>query len=408
MKLAVLGGEPVRTKPFVKWPIHGIEEETAVLRVIRSGNWGRYVGEETLAFEARFAEMHGCRHALAVPSGTVALKVALLAAGIRAGDEVLIPAYTFLATGTSVIEVNATPVPVDVDPHSYTMDPSVLEAAITDRTRFILPVHIAGLPADMDPILAIAKKHNLTVIEDACQAHGARYKDRSVGSMGVMGCFSMQGSKNVNSGEGGVIVTNDADLADRCEAIHNCGRAPDGRDIGPTPVNTNYRITELQSALANCQLSRLEEQGETRRRNAARLDTALAEIPGLNPQAHGHCTRHAYHLYSFRYDAEAFGVPRSVFAKALHAEGVPVAEGYTQPVYRLPMFSRGDFGPYQAKAMDVAICAARCPVSERACASEGAWLFHSLLLGSETDTGDIADAFRKVWELRSSLQEVKP
>jgi dTDP-4-amino-4,6-dideoxygalactose transaminase len=406
MKLAVLGGEPVRTKPFVKWPIHGIEEETAVLRVVRSGNWGRYVGEETLAFEARFAEIHGCRRALAVPSGTVALKVALLAAGIRSGDEVLIPAYTFLATGTAVIEVNATPVPVDVDPLSYTMDPNVLEAAVTERTRFIMPVHIAGLPADMDPILAIAKRHNLTVIEDACQAHGARYKDRSVGSMGVMGCFSMQGSKNVNSGEGGVIVTNDADLADRCEAIHNCGRAPDGGEIAPTPVNTNYRITELQSALANCQLSRLEEQGEIRRRNAAQLDTALAEIPGLNSQAHDHCTRHAYHLYSFRYDAEAFGVSRSVFARAMHAEGIPVAEGYTQPIYRLPMFVRGDFGPYQAPAMDVQACAARCPVSERACASEGAWLFHSLLLGTEADTQDIADAFRKVWELRGSLREV--
>jgi dTDP-4-amino-4,6-dideoxygalactose transaminase len=199
--LALLGGKPVRTRRFTAWPVFGKAEEERLLRTLRSGNWGRLDGAEVEEFEKRFAAMHGCHHGIAVVNGTVSLRIALLAAGIRAEDEVIVPPYTFFSTASAVVEADAVPVFADIDLNTFNLDPAAVEAAITPRTRAIIPVHFAGLPADMESIMSIARRHDLTVIEDAAHAHGASYRGRPAGSLGHMASFSFQSSKNLTAGE---------------------------------------------------------------------------------------------------------------------------------------------------------------------------------------------------------------
>src|SRR5688572_12235477 len=225
-KLALFGGKPVRTRPFPSWPIFGKQEEKRLLRTLRSGKWGKLNGAEVAEFEQRFADMHGCKYGIAVVNGTVSLRIGLMAAGLRAEDEVIVPPYTFFSTASAVIEANAVPVFADVDPNTFNLNPESVEAAITGRTKAIIPVHFAGQPADMDALMTIAGKHKLIVIEDAAHAHGASYKNRPAGSIGHMASFSFQSSKNMTAGEGGIITTNDDSLADSCRSIHNCGRIP--------------------------------------------------------------------------------------------------------------------------------------------------------------------------------------
>src|SRR3954447_19889680 len=197
--LALLGGKPVRTRPFTASPVFGKAEEERLLRTLRSGQWGRLDGAEVDEFEKRFAALHGCRHGVAVVNGTVSLRIALLAAGIAAEDEVIVPPYTFFSTASAVVEANAVPVFADINLDTFNLDPEAVAAAITPRTKAIIPVHFAGQPADMDPIMAIAERHNLLVIEDAAHAHGASYKNRPAGSLGRMASFSFQSSKNLTS-----------------------------------------------------------------------------------------------------------------------------------------------------------------------------------------------------------------
>lgn len=398
--LAICGGDPVRTLPFPRWPVYGEQEREALLGVLESGAWS-LGSSEVERFEEAFAEMHGCRYGVTVTSGTVALRVALLAAGVQAGDEVIIPAYTFQATATAIVEANAVPVFVDIDPKTYTMSPAALEAAVTDRTRFVLPVHFAGLPADTDGIVQVATRHGIMVIEDACQAHGASLAGRPVGSIGAAGCFSFQSSKNLNCGEGGIIVTSDETLARRCRQIRNCGRGA-GDPEADLRIAGNYRMTAFQAGILNAQLTRFESQCITRERSAALLRDLLAGVPGISPQERSESvTRHAYHLFSFRYAEVEFGAPRSAFVKAMNAEGIPVTDGYTIPLYRHPLFAKRAFGPYTSARRE---SDEPCPVTERACTREGAWLYQKLLLGTEDDTRDIGRAFEKVYELRAQME----
>src|SRR6266850_5440355 len=301
--LALLGGKPGRTRPFTSWPIFGETEQKRLLRTLRSGQWGRLHGPEVGEFEERFAAMHGCKHGIAVVNGTVSLRIALMAAGIRAEDEAIIPPYTFFSTASAVIEANAIPVFVDIDLDTFNLDPRAVEAAITPRTRAIIPVHFAGQPAEMDAIMAIARKRRLIVIEDAAHAHGARYKNRPAGSLGHMASFSFQSSKNLTSGEGGIITTNDDALAESCRSIHNCGRMPKGVWYEHHVISGNYRLGEFQGAVLNCQLDRLEAQTKARDRNGQYLAARLARLPGVQPQHRpAECTRHSYHLFMLRLD----------------------------------------------------------------------------------------------------------
>lgn len=410
MHLAICGGKPIRTKPFPNWPIFGKPEEEALLRVLHSGKWGRIDGDEVAAFEKAFAEYHNTRFGIAMVNGTVSLRIALMAAGIGAGDEVIVPPYTFLATASSVIEANATPVFVDLEPDTYNIDPRRIEAAITPRTKAIIPVHLAGLPADMDAIMDIARRHELTVIEDAAHAHGAGYKGRRVGSIGHMGSFSFQSSKNVCSGEGGILITSDERLHELARSIHNCGRVPGGQWYEHHRIGGNYRLGEFQAAILSAQWTRFEEQAQCREENGRYLAEKLAAIPGIAPQARGKGeTRHGYHLFIFRYVASTYGVPREVFLKALAAEGVPAAPGYVIPLHRQVLFTQKDFGPYtacldthpQLDYRNVSL-----PVCERASSTEGAWLYQSVLLGTRSDMDDIVAAFARLYEHRAELAEL--
>ena len=225
--LAIHGGAPVRTKPFPTWPVFGDQEERQLIGALRSGRWGKMDGAEVTRFEQRFAAYHHAKHGIAVVNGTVALRLALMAADVQAGDHVIVPPYTFVATASAVVEANATPVFADVQLETFNLDPGALEAAITPRTTAVIPVHFGGLPVDMGRIMALAQRHGLTVIEDACHAHGAEYQGRRVGSLGHMGVFSFQSTKNLTSGEGGILLTNDDELAQRCWSMHNCGRRPE-------------------------------------------------------------------------------------------------------------------------------------------------------------------------------------
>jgi dTDP-4-amino-4,6-dideoxygalactose transaminase len=405
--LALFGGDPVRTRPFPAWPIFGEAEEARLLRTLRSGKWGRLHGEEVSEFEQRFASMHGCAHGVAVVNGTVSLRIALLAAGIRAEDEVIVPPYTFISTASAVIEADAIPVFADVDLRTFNLDPAAVERAITPRTRAIIPVHFAGQPADMAAIMSLAQARNLVVIEDAAHAHGASYRGRPAGSIGHMASFSFQSSKNLTAGEGGIITTNDEALAEACRSIQNCGRIPGGVWYEHHVIAGNYRLGEFQGAVLNAQLDRLEEQTETRDAHGRHLAARIGVLPGLYPQARSvDCTRHSYHLFMLRLDASAFGAPRTAVLRALAAEGIPCSGGYGFSLPHQPLFQNKAFGPYLAGASArLDYRNARCPASDLICREQCIWLEQHLLLGSRADIEDIARAFEKVYEHRDALKQ---
>ena len=406
-KLALLGGTPVRTRPFTAWPISGHVEEKRLLRTLRSGKWGRLQGPEVAEFENRFASMHGCKHGIAVVNGTVSLRIGLLAAGIRAEDEVIIPPYTFFSTASAVIEANAIPVFADIDPYTFNLDPKAVAAAITPRTRAIIPVHFAGLPADMEPIMAIAKRRKLIVIEDAAHAHGASYRKRPAGSLGHMASFSFQSSKNMTSGEGGIITTNDNALAASCRSIQNCGRIPTGVWYEHHVISGNYRLGEFQGAVLNGQLDRLEAQTRTRDGNGRYLAARLAPIPGVHPQKRAaDCTRHSYHLFMLRLDAGEFGAPRLAVIKALAAEGIPCSAGYGFSLHHQPMFRNRAFGPYLPRASaKLNYNKVHCPNSDQLCSEQCMWLEQGIFLGKRADIEDVARAFEKIHQHRDALSD---
>ena len=404
-KLALLGGKPIRSKPFPSWPVFGKTEEKRLLRVLHSGKWGRLHGPEVAEFENRFAAMHGCKHGIAVVNGSVSLRIALIAAGIRAEDEVIIPPYTFFSTASAVIESNAVPVFADVDLDTFNLDPKAVEAAITPRTRAIMPVHFAGQIADMKAIMAIAKKRKLVVIEDAAHAHGASYQNKPAGSLGHIASFSFQSSKNMTAGEGGILTTNDPTLAESCRSIHNCGRIPTGIWYEHHVISGNYRLGEFQGAVLNAQLDRLEAQTTTRDHNGRYLAARLCELPGVFPQKRPRdCTRHSYHLFMLRLDRTAFGAPRTAVIKALQAEGIPCSAGYGFSLHDQPMFRKKAFGPYIPKSLPkLDYRKTRCPNSDLICREQCVWLEQSMFLGNRADMDDIASAFEKVYENRDSL-----
>jgi dTDP-4-amino-4,6-dideoxygalactose transaminase len=402
-KPAVLGGPPVRTASFPSWPVADSREEQALNAVVRSGKWGRGTGEQVQRFEQEYAALTGARHCLATANGTSALLTALAALGIGPGDEVIVPPYTFVATINVVLMLHALPVFVDTDIDTFQIDARKVAAAITPRTRAIVPVHLGGSAADLDTILAAASSRDIPVLEDACQSHLAEWKGRKVGTLGRAGCFSFQASKNLNAGEGGAIVTSDESLVETCYAFHNNSRSrrTTGADFSYQAPGLNLRLTEFQAALLLAQMTRLESQASQRDANGAALTTQLSEIPGITPaKMYPGCTRNAYHLYMFRYDRTQFaGLSRAAFLKALRAEGVPASGGYA-PLDREPFLVRTLTGRGYQKiygAADIAALAERnrCPQNERLC-GEAVWLTQTMLIGPRGDMEQIADAIRKI------------
>lgn len=406
-ELAMLGGRPVREKPFPRWPETGEKEKEALHLVLQGGNWGGYPSPNTNArlFSERFAALHGARYGIAAANGTVTLEIALKAGGLRPGDEVIVPAYTWIGTAAAVLFSQGIPVFVDSDPANYCMDPEAFHAAVTPRTRAVIPVHLGMQVADMDAILAIARRHDLIVIEDCAHAHGAQWDGRGVGSLGTFGSFSLQTSKLLTAGEGGMILTSGEEYEERCQTLINCGR-PGVRDrYRYRSIGHNYRMTEFQAALLLAQLERLPEQTERRLANARRLAAGLEGVEGIAPLSwDARITRPAIYHFLLRYDSSAFsGVHRDVFIEALRAEGIPAEGPFYEPLYRAPLwqFRREEFAAFSRSPIDYG--SVRCPVAEKAAYDEAIWLHHPLLLGAERDVEDIVQAIIKI---RSHIPEL--
>ena len=396
-ELAINGGPKTVEKDFA-WPLYDETDVSCVAEIVRSDKWGNPdCGGEVAQFEKEFADFCGTKYALSCVNGSVALRLALIACGVKPGDEVIVPPYTFIATASIVIEANCVPVFVDIDPRTYNLDASKIEGAITTRTKAIIPVHFAGQACEMDEILAVAKKHGLRVIEDACHGHGAAYKGKKLGSIGDAGCFSFQSSKNLTSGEGGMVVTNDDALYQMMNSLRNVGRVEGGAWYEHHFAGCNYRITQLQAVLLSSQLKRLEEQTLKRHENGTYLNELLEGIDGITPLTRGLGeTIHSYHIYIFKYDKSKFnGVSKVEFSKMLAAEGVPCFMGYPQPLYKQPLFQKKNFMCYAIpESVDYAnVC---CPITEKACYEEAVWIFQNTMLGTKKDMELFASAIIKI------------
>lgn len=406
-RLALAGGTPVRTAPFPRWPDFDERERALLLEALEARSWGGYPFPNAMAerFGAAFAAAHDARHAFAVANGTIAIEIALVAAGLRPGDEVIVPAYTFEASAAPVLRLGAVPVFVDVLPDTYCVDPAAAEAAITPRTRALLPVHLAMCLADMDAMRSLAAKHGLRVIEDCAHAHGAKWKGKGAGSLGHAGAFSLQTSKLLTAGEGGVVTTSDDEVAERAETYTNCGRASRTDRFGHRLLGFNYRLTEFQAAVLLGQLEKLPAQTALRARRAERLSKGLAAIPGLSLlRPDPRQTTPAFYHYVFKYDAAAFGgASRDRFVAALEAEGVPCDGLFYEPVYRSTLFDV-DPATFPALGGHLPWEGARCPVAEKAAFEESVWLHHRILLGTEKDVDSVLDAIAKI---RAGVDELR-
>ena len=451
-KLALLGGTPARSAPFLVEPMVDGEEERLVLEAIRERSFSRYIGlrtpdiETTLrltsaaatdvddywhflggrqvrAFAAEFAQAFAVPYAVPVSSATAGLSVALAAAGIGPGDEVIVPAISFSATANAVLLFNSIPVFVDVDPETFCLDPAAVAAALTTRTRAILVVHLLGNLAAMDALLELARRHDLKIIEDAAQAIGATYGDKKAGALGDAGVFSFQQSKNIMTGEGGMIITSDADLARRARLIINHGEVVfDERHTKDDLANIlglNFRLPELCAAVGRAQLAKLDKVNAWRTRNANILRHELANLPGLAP-AKSQCAeagpaREVPHLFAALYDADAMGLSRQLFVAALRAEGIPVGTGYERPLYASPTFLEKiaygrDGCPWSSDFYggSVEYAHGQCQVAEDLLYKRFIWFYHIAHASTEDDMRDIGRAVRKVVAARERLAAAAP
>lgn len=412
-KPVLLGGTPVRTEPFPSWPIYDDAEVKALADTLRSNRWYRGSGENVVAFESAFAAMIGAKYCVGTSSGTGALVASLNALGVGAGDEVILPPYTFIACANAILQRGALPVFVDIDPSTFLLDATKIEAAITDRTVAIMPVHIAGAAFNVDAVRAIATKHKLAIVEDACQAVMGEWKGKRVGQFGDTGCFSFQASKNLTGGEGGAILTNAEVLAEKCFAAHNNSqprnRAGAGKDV--RVHGSNLRMSEFHAALLLAQMKRLPEQAKTRDENATYLAKQLAEIPGVVPmKLHDGCTRSAWHLFPFRYQSNQFaGLSRAQFLKALGAEGVRGSTGYAplnqEASISAALKTRGFQRSFPAEALASWSDRTTCPENERLC-GEAIWFSQSMLLAERGAMDHIAEAVRKISAHAGGLAKV--
>ena len=410
-KLAILGGQPVRTKSFPGWPIWDRNaDEKLLLSVLRSGVWSR--NKVVAEFEKKYARLMGAKRCIGTTNGTNALLTSLHCLDVGIGDEVLVTPYTFVATIQVIFLSGALPIMVDPDPETFQINPDKMEEKISEHTKAILPVHILGLPANMDKINAIAKKHNLVVVEDACQAWMGEWKGKKCGTLDDLGCFSFQNSKNLPCGEGGAIVGNDDKIMDRCYAYHDFGRGYGNvgqvEGAGFRIMGNKCRMAEYQAAILLAQMKRLEEQTQTRNENAKYLTSRIKDIPGIIPhKLYDGVTRAAYHLYPFRYKKEHFNnVPRSKFLAALRAEGVPCSSGYNRvnknAFFENALQSKNFRKAYSKKRLDRCRQLNHCPDGDRL-SDEAVWFFQSILLGTKRDMDDIADAILKIYENRDKL-----
>ena len=381
--LAIDGGEPVRKVPFPAWPEFHKDDLERISSVLESSQWGgnNPVVEE---FESLFAQCHDASYGIAVSSGSMALEVALHAADIQPGDEVIVPAHSFIATASAVSRVGATPVFVDIELGSYNIDPLRVLEAVNETTKAIIVVHFGGVMASMDRFDEIARKHDLLVIEDAAHAHGAESLGRRAGSLGHFGAFSFQNSKAMNSGEGGILITNDNGLAAKARSIANVGRHPDCGWFDHFELGTNLRMTGIQATVLKGQLDRLLDQIRLRNANAIRFVQEISQVEGFSlQQSPEKDAVQTHYILPGRIRKHSFGMDRDRFVEAVQAEGIPVRKFYPHPLYCNPLFQ-----DHAHRVLD-------CPIAEQAC-QDSWWLPLNVFMGTAEDAADVARAIAKV------------
>jgi dTDP-4-amino-4,6-dideoxygalactose transaminase len=402
--LAIRGGVPVRSAPYPAWPHHDEAERTQLLEVLDSGRWWASQGTKVHEFERSWGSLHDTEPAVAVTNGSHSIEVALLALGIGAGDEVIVPSWTFVATAASVLMVNAVPILVDVELDTGCVDPDAVLDAITARTKAVIAVHIAGHPADMDRLAALCTDHDLLLIEDCAHAHGSIWNGHMVGTLGDAGSYSFQASKLMTGGEGGAVVSRRSDVLATARSFADCGRRPGEWFYSHYVLGGNYRMTEWQGAVLLAQLARFEEQAARRDTNATLLNAELAGIAGVVPQARdARCGRQANYCYVVRIDADEFGAEREPVRLALEAEGIPLTMSYP-PVHRLDLFRDPDgFAPrWRDRNGMQDFATLSLPVTERL-ASTTLWFTTSVLMGSAADALDVVEAVAKVQKFAHTL-----
>jgi dTDP-4-amino-4,6-dideoxygalactose transaminase len=409
-KLAALGGDPVRKEAYPEWPVHDQRDIDAVTEVIRSGRWGGFPwpGPKTAEFARKFAELQGAPHAVPMMNGTITMEVALRAADIGWGDEVIVPAYTFMATAAAPMAAGAIPVLVDIDPGNYCMDPVKLEAAITPKTRAVIVVHLGAQMTDMDAVMEIAKKHHLVVIEDCAHAHGAKWRGKGAGAIGDFGSFSLQSSKILTTGEGGVLTCRDAEMAERAASIIDCGRAKDAEEKNNT-MGANYRMTEIQAALGIVALDRFPEQVRQRAEQADYLEESLSEVSGVrllrrDPR---HTVR-SFYRYVVAIDPQVFGAEHQAVCYALDKEGVSCWDGYPAMHHNeifQPQKSRlavPNAFPDKFDYTDLSL-----PETERAADLEAVWLDECIFRAGRKGVDDAVRAIQKLVDNRDEMETLE-
>lgn len=405
-KLAITGGEALRKTPLTRWPIATKAEADALEQALHSTLWGGqpFPGKFSVAFAEKFARMHTVKYAQCVNTGTVAIQAALKAIGIKPGDEVIVPAYTWEGTVGPVLLVNAVPIFVDVDPETYCLDARLVEKAITSKTRAILPVHLGMRFADMDEILRVAAKHKLKVIEDCAHAHGGTWRGKGAGSMGDLGAFSFQTSKLITSGEGGVVITNNLEYMELVQSYINAGRASLTDQYKKRIIGFNYRLGEFQAAVLSAQIDQMSVQSAIREKNMQHFESRLRNTPGIGLlKADPRISRLAPYGYVIKYfAAQAKDISRAAFVAGLQLEGIHCDGLFYEPVYKsslfpvdptdFPALSWGREKPLDLRSMF------SCPEAERAAYQEAVWFPHQHFLGNTADIDDIANAILKVLE----------
>jgi L-glutamine:2-deoxy-scyllo-inosose/3-amino-2,3-dideoxy-scyllo-inosose aminotransferase len=407
-KLAINGGTPVWSSGWPKWPIFDAAEADRLRQVLDSGRWA-FDGAHEAEFEQAFAGFQTVRQGLAVANGTVALQLALEALDIGYGDEVIVPVNTWQATAAACLDVNAVPILVDIEPDTYCIDPDQVEAAITPRTRAIIPVHLYNNTANMDRLRAIARRHNLLIVEDCAHSHGTLWQGQGVGALGNIGCFSFQSSKSLNAGEGGFVTTQDDRLYERLYSLRNCGRMRPGAEPATwEPVQSgNYRMSEWQAAVLQVQLGRLPEQVARRESNMLFLNRHLAEVDGIAPMLRRpQVTRQGMYAYVFRYDADAFGAPVQAFRQAMGAELGTHIGGIYDPLNHSPLYQphtkrRYHLNEEHWQAIDPSRFVT--PVAERAFTQESVVISQPHLLADGSAMQAIVEACAKLHDRRSEL-----
>ncbi len=405
-ELAIFGGEPIRTKPCPPWPVFDENMGNELLNTLRNGGFSELTGQRAEEFGTAFADKFGVKYGIPVSNGTSAIHLALIALGVNPGDEVLVPAHTFIGSATPILMQNAIPIFVDVDEDTYTMSPIDLERKITDKSKAIIVVHLNGNPADMDEIMRIANKYDLKVIEDCAQAHGAKYNGKYIGSIGHVGTFSFWEDKIMTTaGEGGMIVTDDSDVAEKVRVAKSHGemevKKGEERKYVHEFLGYNYRITEFQATYGLYELRELDKYVERRRENASYLTRYLSELKGLHPPKETVKGKHVFYKYIVKVDVEELGKDIDWIRNALKAEGIEVSRRYPLPLHLQPLFKeKNTYGntswPYSCVKKNYQYDVGLCPTAEKLGERLLTLLVHPTI--DEEYLNDVVAAFEKVWE----------